>query len=130
MAIGETVQFDKDIQGEYADIFLKLREILLDFPQLKEVKNAKQTSYRDSYGVVAMIRDRGDRLVFSLGKGVKLLKKYPFLQGDGKIVRHLYFDKHSKVDEELIREIIEESLILNIEAYELKRLKEEISKTT
>jgi len=31
------MQFDKDIEGEFSDIFLKLREI-------KEVKNAKQTS--------------------------------------------------------------------------------------
>ena len=120
------MQFDKDINGQYAEIFLKLREILLSFPEIKETKNAKQTSYRDNYAIVAMIRDRGDRFVMSLGKGVALLKKYPFLQGDGKIVRHLYFTNMADVDEALIREIIEETLILNMEAYELKRLRKQL----
>ena len=120
------MQFDKDINGKYAEIFLKLREILLSFPEIKETKNAKQTSYRDNYAIVAMIRDRGDRFVMSLGKGVALLKKYPFLQGDGKIVRHLYFTNMADVDEALIREIIEETLILNMEAYELKRLRKQL----
>jgi hypothetical protein len=70
-----------------------------------------------------MMRDRGDRLVFALGKGAVLQGKYPFLQGDGKIVRHLYFKSIDEVDEGLICEIIEESLVLNMEAHELKLLR-------
>ena len=116
------MQFDQDISGRHADIFLKLREILLDFPEIRETKNAKQTSYRDAYAIVAMLRDHGDRFVMSLGKGVALLQKYPFLQGDGKIVRHLYFSDISDLDERLVYEIIEETLVLNLEAFELKRL--------
>ena len=121
------MQFDKDIQGEFSDIFLKLREILLSFEEIKEVKNAKQTSYHDLYGVVAMMRDRGDKLVFALGKGAILQTKYPFLQGSGKIVRHLYFKSIKEIDEKLIREIIEESLVLNMEANELKILRKSLS---
>ena len=117
------MQFDKDINGRYAEILLKLREILLSFSEIKETKNAKQTSYRDSYAIVAMIRDRGDKFVMSLGKGVALQEKYPFLEGDGKIVRHLYFSDTGDIDEGLIREIIEETIILNLEAYEMKRLR-------
>jgi len=116
------MQFDKDINGKYADIFLKLRAILLSYEEITELKNAMQTSYRDSYGVVAMMRDREDKLVVSLGKGVALQKKYPFLEGNGKIVRHLHFQKLDNMDEELFREIIEESLILNMKAFELKML--------
>ena len=120
------MQFDKDINGKFAEIFLKLREILLSFPEIKETKNAKQTSYRDEYAVVAMMRDRGDTFVVSLGKGYALQEKYPFLEGDGKIVRHLYFSDISDIDEYLLREIIEETLILNMEAYEMKRLRKQL----
>ena len=120
------MQFDKDVNGKYAEVFLKLREILLSFQEIKETKNAKQTSYRDNYAIVAMIRDRGDTFVMSLGKGVALQEKYPFLEGDGKIVRHIYFSDISDIDENLIREIIEETLILNMEAYELKRLRKQL----
>jgi len=49
------MQFDKDINGKYAEIFLKLREILLSFQDIKETKNAKQTSYRDKCAIIAMM---------------------------------------------------------------------------
>ena len=52
--------------------------------------------------------------------------KYPFLEGNGKIVRHLYFSYMSDIDEDLLREIIEETLILNMEAYEMKRLRKQL----
>ena len=66
------MQFYKDIQGKYSDIFLKLQTILLSFEEITEVKNAKQTSYSDEYSIVAMMRNRGDKFVVSLGKGVAL----------------------------------------------------------
>ena len=122
------MQFDKDINGKYAEIFLKLREILRSFPDIKEIKNAKQTSYSDSYAMVAMIRGRDDRFVMAFGKGYALQEKYPMLEGEGKIVRHLYFCDISDVDEDLIREIIDEALILNIEANERKLLRKQIVK--
>jgi len=37
---GEIIQFDKDVNGKYAETFLKLREILLSFQEIKETKNA------------------------------------------------------------------------------------------
>jgi len=116
-------QYGLDIRGKYADIFQKIRNILLSYPQIKEIKNAKQTSYRDAYGVVVMIRDRGDTFVVAFGKGYRLQEKYPQLQGTGKIVRHLYFKTVDEVDEALLREMIEESFVLGMEAYEMKLLK-------
>ena len=120
------MQFDKDINGKYAEIFFKLREILLSFQEIKETKNAKQTSYSDKYAIVAMMRNRGDTFVFALGKGYALQDKYPFLEGTGKIVRHIYFSDISDVNEDLVREIIKETMILNMEAYEMKKLKKQL----
>jgi hypothetical protein len=116
-------QYDLELQGEFSDIFKAIRKILLSYPQLKELKNAKQTSYSDEYGVIVMMRSRGNAFVVAFGKGHKLQESYPMLQGSGKIVRHLYFKSVDEVDESLLREMIEESFILGMEAYELKVLK-------
>ncbi len=91
---------------------------------MSELKNAHQTSYRDSYGrVICILRTDNEKLTWVLGQGAKLESKYPFLEGHGKIVRHLYFKKFDDINEDLIREILEESIILNIEAVELKKLR-------
>jgi len=44
------MQYDLDIKSEFADIFKAIRKILLSYPQIKEIKNAKQTSYADGHG--------------------------------------------------------------------------------
>jgi len=117
------MQYDLDIKGEFSNIFKTIRTILLSYPQIKELKNAKQTSYSDEYGVIVMMRTRGDVFVVALGKGHKLQEQYPMLQGNGKIIRHLYFKTLEEVDETLLREMIEESLVLGMEAFEIKQLR-------
>jgi len=121
---GMPLQYNIDIHGEFADIFKKIRAILLSYTQIKEIKNAKQTSYRDEYGVIVMMRTKGNVFVVAFGKGAKLQEQYSMLKGSGKIVRHLYFKTLDEVDEKLLRQMIEESFILGMEAYELKKLRE------
>jgi len=43
------MQYDLEIKGEFSDIFKAIRKILLSYPQIKELKNAHQTSYSDEY---------------------------------------------------------------------------------
>ena len=116
-------QYDLELRGEFDNIFKAIRKILLSYPQIKELKNAKQTSYSDEYGVIVMMRTRGNKFVVAFGKGHKLQEQYPMLQGSGKIVRHLYYKSVDEVDEALLREMIEESFILGMEAFEMKNLK-------
>ena len=122
----EPKQYELEIKGKFSDIFHSIRDILLSYPQIKELKNAKQTSYSDEYGVVVMMRTKGDVFVVAFGKGAKLQEKYPMLQGSGKIVRHLYFKTVDEVDETHLREMIEESFILGMEAFEMKEMKKMI----
>lgn len=117
------LQYDIDMQGEHRVHFKDIRKILLSYKQMKELKNAKQTSYRNAYGVVVMMRGKGDVLVLAFGKGSKLQEKYPILQGSGKIVRHLYVKASDVLDEVLLREMIEESVIVGMEESEMKVLK-------
>jgi len=121
---GTHLQYNIDIHGEFAVIFKKIRAILLSYTQIKEIKNAKQTSYRDEYGVIVMMRTKGNVFVVAFGKGATLQEQYSMLKGSGKIVRHLYFKMLDEVDEKLLRQMIEESFILGMEAYELKKLRE------
>jgi hypothetical protein len=118
----DMIQYDIDRQGEFGKLFKAIRKILLSYPQLTEVKNAKQTSYADEYGMVVMIRSRSDRFVVAFGKGSKLQEKYPILEGTGKIVRHLYYRGLEELDEALLRELIEESFVLNMESFEMKNI--------
>jgi len=120
---GTHLQYNIDIHGEFAVIFKKIRAILLSYTQIKEIKNAKQTSYRNEYGVIVMMRTKGNVFVVAFGKGAKLQEQYSMLKGSGKIVRHLYFKTLDEVDEKLLRQMIEESFILGMEAYELKKLR-------
>ena len=117
------MQFDSDIKSKHAKQFKTIRKILLSYTQIKELKNANQTSYKDNHGVVIMMRVKDDTLVVAFGKGYKLQEKFPQLQGNGKVVRHLYYKIEDSVDEVLLREMIDESIILGLEAYEMKKLK-------
>ena len=111
----------KESPNSLSKHFQTLRKILLSYSQIKEVKNIKQTSYYDDYGVIVMQRIKDDTLVVAFGKGAKLQKLYPQLSGDGKVVRHLYFKADEvMIDEALLRAMIEESLALSVEDHELK----------
>ena len=110
-------------RGRFADLFLELRDIVLGFDGIREQRNAKQTAYYSDYSAICFLRANDQRLTLALAQGAKLQEKYPFLEGDGKIVRHIYFYDDTVLDRELISDIIEESIILSLEHYELKRLK-------
>jgi hypothetical protein len=117
------MQFDIDKNGEFSEIFLKLREILLSIQGIREQKNAKQTSYYDAYSAICFLRASKKKFTLSLAKGAMLEKKFPFLKGDGKVVRHLYYHDSVQIEEATIRAMIEETMLLNLEAYELKQLR-------
>jgi len=121
------MQFDHDLQSPYGDLFLYLRDIFLSFEAITEVKNAKQTSYKDDHGmaiVLMRVRDDGVRLVFA--RGVQMMHAYPFLQGEGKIVRHMMVHAKEKVDAKQLREMIEESLVLAMEHRERREMRKHI----
>jgi hypothetical protein len=119
------MKYDIDMNGEFKEIFKKLESILLSYKNIKVIKNEHQTSYKDEYKTVVMLRSNTcmNYFVSSWGQGIKLQKIYPSLSGSGKIVRHLNFNTIEDINEKDIRNMIEESMILNMEDYELKQLK-------
>jgi len=117
------MQYDIDMHGSYAEVLQYIRDILLSYPQIQEIRNPKQTSYRDRHGMIIMLRAREDRFVVAFGRGAKLQERFPLLQGSGKVVRHLYYQSIDEVDEVQLREMIEESFVLGMEAEEIKMLR-------
>jgi len=115
-------------EGKCRKIFSTIRKLLRSYPDIKEIKNAKQISYHDSHGVIIMMRQRGEELVVSFGKGALLQEKFPNLLGDGKVVRHLYFSALDTVDITLLREMIDESIMLGIEEHERKKMRCDLKK--
>ena len=121
------MQFDHDLQSPYADLFLRLRNLFLSFDEIHEIKNANQTSYKDTIGyaiVLMRVREEGLRLTFA--QGAKLQSQYPFLRGEGKVVRYLLLQNEEEVDEEVLKEMIEESLVLTLEHKEMRTLRAQL----
>ncbi len=100
----------------------KVEKLLLSYSNIKKVVNKKQLSYYDEYGVVVMLKYKDSKLVASFGRGAKLMSKFPKLKGDGKIVRYLEYIEIDRKELTLLKNIVDESLILGLESYELKRL--------
>ncbi len=117
------MQFDIDMRGEYQEIFKETRRLILSYPQMDELKNAKQTSYSDEFGVVVMLRGSKNGFVLSFGRGIKLASKFPQLSGNGKTVRQLIVKNIDNLDLELIKKMLEESFILGLEHNAIKELR-------
>ena len=123
------MQYDLDMRSEYREIFIALRDIVLSNEYVHEKKNDKQTAYYDQYSAVCFLRpDRtcNNGYCISFAKGHKLQATFPTLKGSGKITRHLYFNSVNDINKKNLKDIIDETIILNIEAYELKKLAKKV----
>jgi len=123
------MQFDLDTHSEQAELFLALRSLILNYSEITEIKNAKQTSYRDSYSTVCMMRVRKTKVHLSFANGAKMQELFPELLGDGKIVRYLEFNTVDEIQIERLEAILKESLFINMEKYELRKLRCDALKT-
>ncbi len=122
------MQFDLDICSDHSELFLHLRSIILSCTAIKEKKNAKQTSYYDEYSAVCFLRVRQGKVRLSFANGASLKKQFQTLLGESKIVRYLEFTTINDVDKVLIKEMINESLLLNIEKKAVREMKKEAKK--
>ncbi len=119
------MKYEEDMNSEFGEVFTKLENIILNFPNIKIRKNEHQTSYYDEYKTIVMLRQSSNKKYFvsSWGNGLKLQDKFNIFKGNGKIVRHIYFKSITDINEDVLIDVIKESMILNMEYYELKKLK-------
>ena len=123
------MQYDLDTQSTQAELFLALRSIILSFNEIDELKNAKQTSYKDSYSTVCMMRVRNEKVHLSFANGAKMQTIFSELLGEAKIVRYLEFSTIDEIKKERIEAMIKESMLINMEKYELRKLRCDVLKT-
>lgn len=117
------MQFDLDISSPQAACFMALREIILSYTEIHEYKTAKQTTYKDSYSSVCMLRVRQNSVRLTFANGAKMREQFDMLLGSAKIVRYLEYHDIQDIDQLLLKQLIEESLIINMEKHELRLLK-------
>lgn len=117
------MQYDLDICSDQAELFLHLRSVILSFEAIKEKKNAKLTSYYDSYSTVCMLRVRKGKVRLSFANGARMYEQFKELLGNSRIVRFVEFSSIEDVDEKRINALLEESLLLNIEKAAIKELR-------
>ena len=117
------MQFDLDISSPQAACFVALRELILSYAEIHESKTAKQTTYKDSYSSVCMLRVRQEKVRLTFANGAKMQEKFEMLLGSAKIVRYLEYHDIQEIDSTLLHAMIEESLLINMEKHELQRLR-------
>ena len=117
------MQFDLDISSPQAACFMALRELILSYSEIHEFKTAKQTTYKDSYSSVCMLRVRQEKVRLTFANGAKMQERFEMLLGSAKIVRYLEYHDTQEIDSTLLHAMIEESLLINMEKHELQRLR-------
>ena len=113
------------IRDEHRDMFLKLKKLILSFDGMKLRQSTNQNAFYSKCRVVVMIRSTSneDCLTTSWGQGSKLEENFKVFSGNGKYVRHIKYNNIEQIDAPLLKELIQESIILNMEALEMLKIK-------
>ena len=112
------MQFDKDMDGNYSDLFLYVRELLLSYEEMSEVKKANITSYFCEGSGICYLRTNEIGLTIALFKGVGLNDKYNLLTGEGKTIRHMYMKTKQDIKKTILKEYFQDAIVYNIEKKE------------
>lgn len=83
------MQFEKDLQSEFKDLFLKAREILLSYEGILETKKERITTYANEKGGICHMRTMPYGIDIGFLKGAKMIDEMGLLIGAGKSIRVL-----------------------------------------
>jgi len=105
------MQFEKDLQSEFKDLFLNARAILLSYEGIVETKKERITTYANKKGGICHMRTMPYGIDFGFLKGVKMEDKNGMLTGKGKTIRVLA--QKGQLDEKTIRYFIHQAIEIN-----------------
>jgi hypothetical protein len=83
------MQFDKDMQSPYRTLFMKIREFILNFENIQEIKKQRITTYLCNGSGVCHLRTMPHGVDIGLVKGAFIRDKYGMLYGSSKRIRVL-----------------------------------------
>ncbi len=104
------MQFDKDIQSEFKDLFLKARELLLSYEGIVETKKERITTYSNSKGGICHMRTMPHGIDFGFLKGAKMNDDLGLLRGEGKAMRVL---PQKKLNKKALHYYIKQAIEIN-----------------
>lgn len=105
------MQFDKDMQSEYKNLFLKARKILLSYEGIVETRKDRITTYSNEKGGICHMRTMPYGVDFGFLKGAKMEDNKGLLTGKGKAIRVL--SQKSELNETMIRYFIDQAIEIN-----------------
>ncbi len=105
------MQFDKDMQSTFKDVFLQARQLLLSFEGVVETKKERITTYSNSNGGICHMRTTSYGVDFGFLKGAKMADQHGLLTGKGKAIRVL--PQRGELDEETIRHFMNQAIEIN-----------------
>lgn len=105
------MQFDKDLESEFKDLFLKARDILLSYEGIIETKKERITTYSNEKGGICHMRTMPYGIDFGFLKGAKMEDKFGRLIGKRKAIRVL--PQKTELDEEVINYYIKQAIEIN-----------------
>lgn len=117
------LQYDSDIASEQAELYLHVYDLLKANESLHVLYKEYVTSFHSDEGGVCYLRIKNGELIVGFFKGAYLSEYEDVLTGTGKTMRHLTFTCKDEINEALLQEIVEESIIYNIEQAELKKMR-------
>ena len=105
------MQFEKDLESAFKDLFLEARDILLSFEGIIETKKERITTYANNKGGICHMRTMPYGVDFGFLKGAQMEDKYSVLIGNGKLIRVL--PQKGKLNEEVIKYFINQAIQIN-----------------
>lgn len=104
------MQFDKDLQSEFKDLFLKAREQLLSYEGIVETRKERITTYSNDKGGICHLRTMPYGIDFGFLKGAKMRDELGLLTGEGKAIRVL---PQKELNNEAIDYYIKQAIEIN-----------------
>jgi hypothetical protein len=105
------MQFDKDIQSEHKDLFLKVRNLLLSKEGIIETKKDRITTYSIHKKGLCHVRTMPYGVDIGFLKGVQLSDYLELLIGKGKTIRVLPLKAYNEV---IVNHFVNEAIKLNL----------------
>jgi hypothetical protein len=104
------MQFDVDAQSVHADLFMTVRQFMLENYDLSEIKKDRITTYSDKNGGICHMRTMKYGVDVGFLKGVRMKDDLAQLSGSGKLMRVLAI---KEFDKQKLKYFFDQAIMLN-----------------
>jgi len=111
------MQFDKDLNSEHAELFLSVRQLVLDSigDGAFEKESKCIPSYFSRFGGICYIKTEPHGVRIGWFRGIRINDKYKLLSGKGKTLRGHTLGQLGKKEIEAVRYYVSETILTWVE---------------